>query len=314
MRAFWKNRHVQVFAFNFVAAVAVPVIVELSLQDKISPLEDIVLGFGIFAVLSFAQILYFVRALEEARETRENIWRATTNFDGVLSKLRESFSIIVHATHSAHDRLYEDLIMDDANRFGLELERAAHDKRIPVKDHNFKSHDMIREIFKDTSTNIYRELFILNKRSGDFDHIYADFFRMIADMVAAGEIEVRTLFVRTPEEDFVKTPGIQKLLNFYEDNNDYSKKVIDEQQLALIKKQYQVGDPAWVDFGIYGDHLIFQTLDYVLDGPTTGEFCKDPKVVREFLRFFDKAWDGAQDLAPIERKSLEITEVFESPS
>jgi len=305
-----KTKFLQWILYNTVVAVVIPVSIEL-LSSELSTVEEITIGFGIFVVISFAEILYYVQELQRRDRIDHSVWQARNKFERILKELRENFATVLQARHSENDNLFEDLILQDVTKLNEEVKDAAYNKVVWVKDHHFKSHDKLEKIFKDTDTNVYRELYILEKSKGSFDYIYTNFFKMIAKMVKKKELEVRTLFVRPQANDCIDTRFIQNLLNYYDYTQGFNKKLIDEYQLKHLMPEYKVGD-SWTDFGIYGDHLIFKTQEYIPNGPTTGLFSQDKDEVMRFLAFFDKAWEDAQDILPQSPRQIALDRIFET--
>ncbi len=311
---FLRTRFAHILLFNIVFTILLPLIIRLN-SDTLTPTEGIMIGFGIFVVLSFTEILYYIKELRRDNRNEDSIWQARSKFEYILKDLRENFSAVMQARHSEHDHLFEDLILKDITQLNEEVKDAAYKHTFPVKDHHFHSHNNLKEIFRDTDTNVYRELFILNSASGTFDYIYNNFFKMIAGMVGSKDLVVRTLFVRDPkEEGFADTIGIQNLLNYYANTKGFENRVIRQHNLTLLKPEYKV-DGDWLDFGIFGDHLIFMTQKYPSsDGATDGLFLKRPEEVQKFIEFFDKVWADTRVLLPKEPRTISLDEVFETSS
>lgn len=303
-----NRRYLLALLFNIAFAIVVPLAMTFQF-DKLSKTEATMIGFGIFSVLAFAQTLFHVQELRREKDRRESVWEARNSFDSILKELRDNFSAVVQARSNNNDLLFEQLLLEDVQALNAEAKNAAYAKVLPVKDHHFRSHNSLEQIFGDADTNIYREAYILEEAAGSFDHVYVNFFKMIASMVAKGELEVRTLFVRGRCEEFLNRRGIQDLLCYYHTTKGFDMRIIRQHRLEKLRAEFKVGDD-WEDFGIYGDHLVFKTHQYRPDGPTDGLFSKNDIEVRRFLAFFDKAWEDSRRVLPNCPRKVSIQDLF----
>jgi len=300
------------FLVNIFISIITPIAIEFFTPDKTSKTEEIIIGFCVFIILMTAKILYYMEKINKREMKEEDIWHTKNRFELVLKSLRDNFSLIIHDRHGDHDRLFEDLIMEEINRLEKEVSNAAFRKEVSVKGHHFKSHDKLKEIFKNSKVNIYREVFVVDPLPQDkvFDYIYANFFKMIAKLVDKKEIRVRTIFV-LKDNHVINNTNIQNLICFYHNTKGFEKKSIGIQHFDDLRNEYKVNSD-WIDFGIYGDQVIFKTHKYgdIIDGV----FSKNKEYILRFIEFFDKAWEDSNVLEPTQKqeKSTSLTELFKN--
>lgn len=292
---------------NLIASIVIPILITFG-PVEVSKTNAVIIGFLIFLVLTCAQVLYFVQELIKRRKKKEEVWQAKKKFQRVLKLIADDFSIVVRDRRSDYDRLFEDLIMEEIIRLQDDVSDAASKKEVSVKGHHFKSHKNLEEIFKDSKVNIYSEVYLIEPSSQEFDYIYANFFKMVAKLVEKEEIKVRTLFVLKDKKG-LDDIDIQNLVRFYHHTKDFDKKIIGVQHFDNLKKEYKV-DGDWIDFGIYGDQVIFNTYNY--SDNFSGIFSKDGNYIQQFTDFFDKAWEDSSDLPLIQEqdKSISLNELF----
>jgi hypothetical protein len=302
------KKYATLLTIDAIVAIAIPVFIEFGPYD-VDKWIEVIIGITVFTLILGFQILYYTTGLSRDKIAQETLVLAQGKTTPHLKEFSENYASVVQLRTGNYDTLFEDILWQELVELCEDARMAAHENAIKVKDHHFSSHSSIENAFKDSSTNIYREIYILNEQYGSPDYIYWNFFEMLADLVRAKEIEVRTLFVRIKEDNFEHGEPIQKLLRYYHFTKGFDKKIIDQNYFTELREAYHV-ERDWVDFGIYGNHLIFKTQSYDPLDHTDGVFSKNNEEVKKCMKFFDKAWRNASKIEPNDKQKITLDDLI----
>lgn len=307
-KAFW-------ILLDFLAAgLVVPVSEVLKAQTKwhsLTLFEELVLAICLLFLLLLSKSLYYSYAGYKKTLRHIETWKVVDEFDTMLEPIRVDYrSLLVQRRHE-DDIMYEELIKTELAQLQREVGQAASKGEYPVKNHNFESHLFLSKLFMHSSRKIYREVYILNPEFGSFDQYYSDFFRMIVELTKKRIISVQTLFVRDDEE-FRNSEEIQRLFGFYYHNKRFQMREVDMETLKPLKKEYASADD-WIDFGLYGDQMLFKTKQYTKDGITDGVFSKNSTEIANCNKLLDNAWKHGAKIIPNDPKTrIALNELFQN--
>lgn len=138
---------------TLVVSIAIPIVLDVFVANKLSGVEQFLLGASIYAALTLTAQAYHLRRLD-AKTTRERrLWRVNNDFDRRLSNIRESFASIVEGRRTEEDfySLYFERALE---LFEETIGEAASNRELLVDENHLSTTDMLLASFSGRDSDV----------------------------------------------------------------------------------------------------------------------------------------------------------------
>ncbi|MGH9908672.1 MAG: hypothetical protein ACRD8U_24190 [Pyrinomonadaceae bacterium] len=231
---------------------------------------------AVAGLLFIAQLLVRILWLTSkvaAREGREEkLWTLREACDNELLCVRNCFVQIASNSYGNRD-LFVAHFKKEIHQLAEKIKEAGERREMRVQADHFLNVDNVLDAFQGASERIWRYTWPIDGNHRLFDeHAWKSYFAKTTKMAEQGEIkEIRTVLV-LDDLKLMQTVRVQKLLDFFHTNKGFECFTINERDYRSICSDN--GMPCnYIDFGIYGDILLFLTEQY--DPEIVGLFTKD---------------------------------------
>jgi len=258
--------------------------------------EELILAMCTAFLILLIRTLRYSKAAHSERLRHIATWKAVDEFDKLLEPIRADYRHLTLQQRHKDDNMFEELIRMELIQLQDEVKQAANKGQYPVKNHKIDSHQFLSNLFEHSASKVYKDIYILNPRDCSFDQYYIDFFRMIAELTQKRGISVQSLFV-CEDKTFYNSPEVQRLFSFYIHTSKFHMRGVDQARINALRAEYSPGD-SWIDFGLYGDQMLFKTKQDTSDEATEGEFSKNSTEIDSFNKLFDNAWKHGSKIKP----------------
>jgi hypothetical protein len=257
-------------------------------------------SFSTFHKIALAVLLFIAQLLVKtfweinkiaAREIREEeLWTLVEECDKELLCMRSCFVQIARESYGPRD-LFVTHFKKEIHQLAEKIKGVAERRELRVQADHFLNVDNVLDAFQGASELIWRYTWPIDDRHKLFDeHAWKRYFDTTVKMAEQGHIkEIRTVLV-LDDPGLIQNPRVQKLLDFFHTNKGFECYTINRRDYRSICADNGV-PPIYIDFGIYGDILLFLTEQY--EPEIVGLFTKDPTKIEHYCRLFDSMWGSA---------------------
>lgn len=253
----------------------------------LSTAEDIVLGILLFIALLLLDILWLANKIATREARDEELWTLRELCDKELTNIRNCFCQIIRDSYGDKD-LFVTHLMKQLHQLGETIKDVAEKRELRVQADHFLSVDNVLDAFQGDSERIWRYTWPIDAKHILFDdHAWKRYFEKTAEMVEQGAIkQIRTMLV-LDEPKLVQAPRVNKLFDFFHTNKGFECFTINQHDYRSICANNGVPGN-YIDFGIYGNRLLFLTEQYEPD--IIGVFTKDLTTIQHYKSLFDSMW------------------------
>lgn len=249
--------------------------------------DQVVLGVLLFLVFVSLDI-YFLTSEVVSRERHEaQLWAVRTPLEQFLACIRTSFEQLIRSSYGERD-LFINHFMREVRQLDGDLRDVAQKGELRVQAEHFLSVDNVLDVFRGTANRIWRYTWFIDPGEWLFaDLAWRRYFERTTGMLEAGEIaEIRIVLVLS-EPSLVDTRRVDTLLRYFASHRGFGCWYMSRADYAAISTDMQI-PASQLDFGIYGDRLLFLTEQYTPE--IVGVFSKDPNRIRRYTHLFDALW------------------------
>ena len=289
---YWKRWHVQALTAAGLA-ILVPVFTHwrgwtLSLK------EEIVLGVGIWAVGMIFYIAYSLHSFHVDRLETKYVLDVINEHDRLLLELQHRLREIASKTLSGKpNRVFIDYCRRSLEQ-SLEItRRAAQRGELEVHDHHFKTIDTVLAAFEGCRDRTFRCVWLIEAGDSLFDEFWREYMACLVKLSRERRIkrrvQVRICFVLEDQAQLERA-SVKTVLGFVsaEKRFEYHLMLRSDYESRLSDAHL---DKRYLDFGIYGDHLLFRTTSYE---PNVGVFSDDQTSINTYREMHDAAMNAAE--------------------
>lgn len=242
--------------------------------------------FTAFVLLDVVWLL----AINASRQAREyDLWAVRDQADQELTNIRHHFAEIAQMSHGRRD-LFISYFIKEIQSLGRKIKDAADKKELRTASEFYIKAEDIFDAFVGDENPVLRYTWPLEDNDRLFEEpAWWRFFEVKARMVEQKAIKgVQVLLILNRLES-VKTPRIQKLLDFFHTNVGQECRIIVRDAFKRICTENGVPSN-YLDFGIYGNRMLFRSEQYTPE--YIGVYTKDVATIQMYARFFDALWDS----------------------
>jgi len=276
--------------------------------------DQVMLGVLLFLVFISLDVYFLASALVSRERHEAEVWAVRSPVEQLLSSSRASFEKLIRSSYGKHD-LFVTHFMSQLRDMDRRLRDVAEKGELRVLADHFLSVDNVLDVFKGDGERIWRYTWFIDPGEKLFgDLAWRRYFEKTAELLNQKSItEIRCLLVFS-DLALVDAPRIQALFRYFASHRGFGCCYMTRSDYAAISADNQI--PAnWLDFGVYGNGLLFLTEHYTPD--IVGTFSKDSSQIEHYTRLFDSLW-GSRAVArknPAAAKPvLTIEELFAADS
>ena len=287
----WKHWWVQsVIALG--PAIPIPIITHwLSWTQSLE--ADITVGIAIWVIGMIFQIAHSLHSFHVDRLENKHVLDVIDEMDCFLLELQSRFRQIVARTLSGKP----NYVFIDYCRRSLEsslkvARRAAQRGELEVQDHHFDTVDTVLAAFEGCKERTFRCVWLIE--DGDlFDDSWRNYMGCLVQLSRRRrnnkQVQVRILFVIENDLDdaaLLKRLSVARVLGFVSGEKRFECRLMSRRDYGGHLRDAGLAEQ-YLDFGVYGDHLLFRTTSY--EPVNMGIFSVDPKAIYEYSRVHDVA-------------------------
>lgn len=248
--------------------------------------DEIFLGIMLFISFLLIDVFWIISKYADREKKAEQTAVLRDHFDKTLASIRTCFSHIAGTSYSTKD-LFVTHFVKQAHEFESKIRDVAERQELRLRADHFLNLDNVLDAFHGDPDRIWRYTWLVDAKHRLFDHNWKRYFERTACMLEKGEIKQARSLLVLDDISLLTTPRVAKLLDFYHTHKGMECWVISRSDYLAICADS--GVPAsYLDFGIYGNRLLFLTEQY--EPEIIGIFTKDPKAVEHYRLFFDSMW------------------------
>ena len=287
----------------------------LALVSSPEDIKDKILIFSAsFLPLEFVRISYLLLEIREKMCQDHEEWEIRDTFEKYLHNLRCYMREIISDRLCDND-LFVDYYSDQLNKLSILMRDSAVDKKLKVTSSHFESTEKVMSAFRKSNFSIYRSTWRIDCSSQLFDDHDRTYFSEIYKLIENDHhYEHKAIFFLN-DQNVLSETRMKNLIYFFNLHKKMHYKIIKEEQLEGICRDSNL-DGRFLDFGIFGDKLLFLTKSY--EPHPVGEFIKRSEDIRRYIEFFDKLWEqyssinssSDRALRPISKPRVTLDELF----
>ena len=173
---------------------------------------------------------------------------------------------------------------------------AAQNGELTVRDHHFDTVDKVMAAFDGCEDRTFRCVWLLD--DGElFDDSWRHYMACLVELGGKSRrtqrIQVRILFVvgELSDDAMLRRPAVATVLGFVATAKGFACRVVARECYEAHRRDTGLSTEC-LDFGVYGDHLLFRTTQY--EPTNEGAFSVDPTTIHKYRRMHDLAMEAPQ--------------------
>ena len=290
---FWK-RWVQQSVIALGIAILVPVVTHwLSWTRSLK--EDIALALGIWVVTMIFQIARSLHSFHVHQLKATHVLEVINEADCLLLELQSKFrEIAARPLSGKPNQVFIDYCRRSLEQT-LSVAKGAALGELNVHDYHFDTVDTVLAAFEGCTDRTFRCVWPID--DGDlFDDPWRKYIKCLVELSRRRsrneQVQVRILFVVEGDLDdltLLKRRPVAIVLGFVSGEKRFECRLISQRDYDGQLRDVGL-DTQCLDFGVYGDHLLFRTTSY--EPTNMGVFSVNPTVIRKYCRLHDVAMDA----------------------
>ena len=290
--SFWKSWYVQ-----SAVALCVSLLVAAGTHFLSGPLslkENIVRVVSIWVVGMIFQIAYSIHSFHVDRLEIKRVLGVINEVDCLLLELQSKFREIAARPMSGKlNQVFIDYCLRSLNQTLSVAKGAAHGE-LKVHDHHFDTVDTVLAAFEGCEDRTFRCVWLIE--DGDlFDDSWGKYMKCLVELSRIRSrnrrVQVRILFVGEDDLALLRRRSVAIVLGFVSGEKRFECRLISRSDYD--GHLHDAGlDKQCLDFGVYGNHLLFRTTSY--EPKNMGMFSVDPTMIQKYRKVHDVAMAAPQ--------------------
>lgn len=264
------------------------------LSGPLSLKENIALVVGIWTIEMIFVIAYSLHSFHVHRLEASHVLEVINGVDLLLLEIQSKFrEIAARPLSGKTNQVFIDYCRRSLEQT-LNVAKGAARGELKVRDHHFDTVDTVLAAFEGCKDRTFRCVWLIE--DGDlFDDSWRKYIKCLVELsrkrLTSKRVQVRILFVVEDDPALLKRRAVEIVLGFVSGEKGFECRLISprdyEGQLIDAGLATQC-----LDFGVYGDHLLFRTMSY--EPTNMGVFSVDPTVIQKYRRVHDVAMTAPQ--------------------
>lgn len=290
LRALREARQTVVLLVSLLISILSGMLTNLGGRFAFTPPEQIILGGLVFCGLQLVEVAWLANKVAARERQEEELWLLRESIDGELLNVSRCFVRVAREAYGEND-LFVAHFRREIHQLAESIGEVAERRQLRVQADHFLTVDNVLDAFQGDAERIWRYTWTVEGEHRLFDELaWKRYFEKTAAMVERGEIkEVRTLLV-IEKQEALESPRMRRLLDFFHTNKGFRCCIANRNDVRLLCNDNS-GMTNCIEFGIYGDRLLFLTEQY--EPQVRGVFTKDPGTIKHYCKLFDSMWSSA---------------------
>ena len=252
--------------------------------------ENISLGIKIWVIGMVFQIANSLHSFHVDRLENKHVLEVINEDDCLLLELQSKLRLVAARPLSGKpNQVFIDYCRRSLKQTLSVAKGAAHGE-LKVYDHHFDTVDTVLAAFEGCEDRTFRCVWLIED-SDLFDDSWGKYMKCLVELSRSWSknkrVQVRILFTLEDRAQLERA-SVKTVLGFVSAEKRFECRLIlrsdydNQLQDAGLDKQY-------LDFGVYGNHLLFRTTSY--EPKNMGMFSVDPTMIQKYRRVHDVAMD-----------------------
>ena len=291
--SFWKRWYVQT-----TVALVISILVTAGthlLSEPLSLKENIARVFGIWVVGMIFQIANSLHSFHVDRLEIKHVLGVINKTDYLLLELQSKFrEIAARPLSGKPNQVFIDYCLRSLEQT-LSVAKGAARGELKVHDHHFDTVDAVMAAFKGCKDRTFRCVWLIED-GALFDDSWGKYMEYLVKLGQSRsknkQVQIRILFIVENDLDdlkLLKRRAVKIVLGFVSGEKRFEGRLISRSDYDGQLRDAGL-DKQCLDFGVYGDHLLFRTTSY--EPTNMGVFSVDPAVIQKYSRVHDVAMDA----------------------
>ena len=252
-----------------------------------SKADEIVIGIVTFAALLLLETSSQIHRIAAREKREEELWMLREACDTQLLNVSRCFVRLTREALGERD-LFVAHFRKKIRELTEAISEVAERRQLRVRADHFLTVDNVLDAFIGDTERVWRYTWAIEGDAKLFDEFaWKRYFERTETMVESGNInEARTILV-VDDVRAAQPPRVLKLLDFFHTNKGFAVRLMNREHFRTLCEDNSV-PPTYIDFGIYGERLLFLTEQY--EPEITGVFTKDPTEIHHYKNLFDSMW------------------------
>ena len=260
--------------------------------------ERIVVVVGVWVVGMIFQIAYSIHLLRVDKLDTKHIREVIDAGDCLLLELQSRLREIASRPLSGKPNHVFINYCHRSLKQALKVAKdAAQRGELEVRDHHFDTVDAVMGAFQGSQDRTFRCVWLIE--DGDlFDASWRQYMECLVDLSRRlspnQRVQVRILFIVENDLDdqaLLMRRSVVRVLGFVSSERGFKCRLISRRDYEGQLQDARLSNQC-LDFGVYGDHLLFRTTSY--EPTNKGVFSIDSTMIQNYRRVHDLAMAGAQ--------------------
>ena len=260
-----------------------------------NPGRGIAIGVCSWVIVTLFQIMHLLRSLHAERLELKQVFEVINENDRLIMELQSRFREL--ATRQLSGRPNQ-VFIDYCHRnleSSLKVARhAAQRGELEVHDHHFSTIETVLAAFEGSQDRTFCCVWLIEPDENLFDEYWREYMKSFAELSRGPRnqrVRARILFV-FKHQGQLEHRSVKTVLSFISAENGFEYHLMLESEYASRFRDAAL-DQQYIDFGIYGDHLLFRTKSYE---PNIGMFSDDQTMIDAYRRMHDAAMAASTTL------------------
>ena len=276
-------------------AIFVP-IVTYNLAWTTTVAQGVIVGIAVWNVGMIFQIAHSLHSFQVERLEVKHSLQVVNEHDSRLLELQTKFrEIASRKLNGRHNHVFLDYLRRSLEGNLNMARRAAQSGELEVHDHHFDTIDTVLAAFDGCRDRTYRCVWLIQDGEDLFDKYWRQYMKSLVQLSrkssATQRVRVRIVFVADDKTQLDRR-SVRTLLGFVSAETCFEYRVISAEEYTPRLRDGRL-DRDCIDFGIYGDHLLFRTTSY---DPHVGVFSDEETAINAYRAVHDAAMDAARTL------------------
>ena len=257
--------------------------------------QNIVVVVTVWVIGMIFQIASSLHSLHDDQLRKKQVLQVIDDVDRSLLELQSRFREIATRQLSGRpNRVFIDYCRRSLESSLKVARHAAQRGELEVQDHHFVTMETVLAAFEGCQDRTFRCVWLIERGESLFDNHWREYMKALLELSRARRgrrVRVRILFVLEDQEQ-LERQSVRKALGFVASERGVEYELILRTDYISRLEDGRL-DQQYVDFGVYGDHLLFRTKSYE---PNIGIFSDDRTIIGAYLQMHDTAMGSARRL------------------
>ena len=255
--------------------------------------ETLALGAGIWVVEMIFHIAYSLHSFHIHQMKATHVLEVINEVDCLLLELQSKFrEIAARPLSGKPNHVFIDYCRRSLEQT-LSVTKGAASGELEVQDHHFDTVDTVLDAFEGCEERTFRCVWLIGDCDSLFDDSWRKYMKCLIELSRSWQrnkrVQVRILFVVENDLDdavLLTQRSVAIVLGFVSGEKRFECRLISRRDYEGQLQDAGL-DTQYLDFGVYGDHLLFRTTSY--EPTNMGVFSVDPTVIQKYRRLHDVA-------------------------